>query len=109
MSQRVDVHLTKLSRRELHEKAQSLSANIPTGSISSEVGAFSFGSSELAVTSTNPESLLDGITEDLEKRGLRKKASNSVRKMISVFESSLAQVLCNMPCLKNSQYVNASL
>ncbi|KAF3439594.1 hypothetical protein FNV43_RR17872 [Rhamnella rubrinervis] len=91
MSQRVDVHLTKLSHRELHEKAQSLSANIPTGSISSEVAAFSFGSSELAVPSTSPESLLDGITEDLEKQGLRKKASNSVRKMISVFESSLAQ------------------
>ncbi|KAH7519197.1 hypothetical protein FEM48_Zijuj08G0010200 [Ziziphus jujuba var. spinosa] len=72
-------------------EAQSLHPNMSISAICLDEASFSLGSSELVVPARNPLCLQEGSTEDLKRQGLREKASNNVRKMISAFESSLAQ------------------
>lgn len=80
MSQGVDVHLSRFSYTESNEKVepQSLSAKTPTRAVSSEGSPPSMNSSESSYSS--------------RKRGSLEKIPSSVKKMISAFETNVAQV-----------------
>lgn len=97
MPQGVDVHLSEVSRKELVEKidSKSLPAEFPTEAICSNETSLLLGGSGLDVAASN-NLMLHNLEEDSgrnpQKQSQLGKTPSNVRKMISAFESGLAQV-----------------
>ncbi|GMY36293.1 hypothetical protein FCV25MIE_31535 [Fagus crenata] len=92
----VDVHLSEVSRKELVEKidSKSLPAEFPTEAICSNETSLLLGGSGLDIAASNnlmPHNLEEDSGRNPQKQSQLGKTPSNVRKMISAFESGLAQ------------------
>jgi hypothetical protein len=96
VSQGVDVHLTEESQGELEKnESKSLPAEFPTRFICSNETSLFLGGSGLdgaATSDSIPRNMEEDRAHNPQKQSQLAKTPSKVRKMISAFESGLAQV-----------------